>query len=152
MPQVFLLLVLFQFKHLIADYFLQGKYMLKKFLPGWDFFVPLLAHVGVHGSFTLTVLLVCAPKLWWVCLVDMSIHFAMDRIKAGPKYLGRFKPLTPKGFKKDLDVSMHADDKKMQDQAKSRLRGNTWFWWSLGIDQMVHHLTDILIIYMIVSL
>ena len=62
---IFLLLVVFKFKHLIADFFLQGKYMLRKFSPGWDFFLPLLAQVaglfgGAVGSYWIFNLLLLA--------------------------------------------------------------------------------------------
>jgi len=146
----FSLLVLFQLKHFLSDYILQGKYMLGKFKPGWGFLLPLLAHVGVHGIFTLGVVLYVAPHLWWLCLVDMSSHFFMDRVKAGPKYLGRFKPLTAEQFveaEKDLfDPGFFTK----YAAAKKKLRGNVFFWWSLGFDQMVHHLTDLYIVYVLV--
>lgn len=122
---LFTLLVLFQVKHFLADYPLQTPYMLQKFKPDWGFFWPLYLHVWVHGfitfwiTFAFTKNAEFAIKLY---LIDGIIHFFMDRIKAGPKYLGRFKDMM---------------DKK--------------FWWSLGIDQMVHHLTHYLIIFLIVK-
>ena len=147
---IFALLVIFQFKHLIADYFLQGGFMLKKFLPGWNFFLPLLAHTLVHGLFTIVIVLFYAPSLWWLGLVDMTIHFIMDRIKAGPKYLGRFKALSAKEFKKVYDTYLHADNEESRNKAKSRIKSNIYFWWSLGVDQMVHHLTDLFVVYCII--
>lgn len=120
--QIFLLLVIYQFKHFIADFPLQGKYMLGKFKPDWSFFWPLVAHCSVHSAFTLAIVLCFKPEVWWLAIVDGVVHFTMDRIKAGPKYLGRFKDLYSKQF-----------------------------WWSLGIDQMVHHLTHYYIIFMIIT-
>jgi hypothetical protein len=59
---IFLLLLLFQFKHFIADYPLQGEYMLGKFKDkGW--MLPLFAHVGVHGAFTFII-----SMFIWICL------------------------------------------------------------------------------------
>lgn len=125
MELLFTLLILFQIKHFICDYPLQGKYMLGKFKPGWDFLTPLLFHVAVHGYFTFAICLFTTSKLSFsfaIAALDMFIHFFMDRIKAGPKYLGRFKDMM---------------DKK--------------FWWSLGLDQMVHHFTHYLLIYLIIK-
>lgn len=73
-----------QFKHFIADYPLQGKYMLGKFKPhGWV--LPLAAHCGVHFLFTFAI-----AYLWTFngllalgCgLLDFVVHFIMDRVKA----------------------------------------------------------------------
>lgn len=116
-----LVLTLFQLKHFLADYPLQGKYMLGKFKPGWDFLNPLLAHSLVHAYLTSFIVYWFTGEARYsaLCgLFDMCVHFTMDRIKAGPKYLGRFKDMY---------------DKK--------------FWWCLGLDQMVHHLTHYAIIY-----
>jgi len=144
---VFALLIWFQVKHFLADYPLQGQYMLGKFKEGWDFLLPLLAHVGVHGAMTLGICLWLRPEMWWLALVDMAIHFTMDRIKAGPKWLGRFKPLTGPDFNKYLDTYEHAEDADARSNARQHLKGNVLFWWSLGLDQMVHHLTHYGVIY-----
>lgn len=97
--------------------------MLKKFSPNWDFFFPLLSHSLVHALFTFLIAYAFRPELALsVALLDLVVHFTMDRIKAGPKYLGRFKDMY---------------DKK--------------FWWSLGLDQSVHHLTHYLIIYLLLN-
>lgn len=111
------LLILFQLKHFVADYPLQNKYMLGKFKEtGWV--APLAAHCSYHAGFTFLISIFFAP--WYVALmlsvVDFVIHFTMDRFKASPNMLGRFKMDNPK------------------------------FWWALGFDQMVHHITHYLII------
>lgn len=127
MSKLFVLLILYQIKHFIADYPLQGKYMLGKFKPGWDFLGPLAAHCTVHGLFTYLIAMFAGyDNALNLSIIDFSAHFIMDRIKASPKYLGRFKPLTAETYVK-------AD--------KKALRSNVLFWWSLGLDQMVHHLT-----------
>lgn len=138
---IFILLVLFQFKHFIADYLLQTPYHLKKFLPTWDFFLPLVSHCCIHSGMTLAVVLFVNPALWWLCIIDFIVHFIMDRIKAGPKYLGRYKALSPAEY-----VMLKSEPSAY---ARQLIRGNTFFWWSLGLDQMVHHLTDIFIIFML---
>lgn len=120
--QVIILLVLFQIKHYLADYIFQTEYMLQKFKPGWDFIPPLAAHCAVHACFTLLIVAVFSPHLaLLLALFDFIVHFAMDRIKASPRMLGRFNP----------------------QQAA--------FWNSLGLDQMVHHFTHYAIIYIVVT-
>lgn len=128
---VFLLLVVYQLKHFVADFPLQGKYMLQKFNKDWSFFWPLAAHAGVHAYSTLLIanVYMFLTHSWGygllpmkLAIMDFVIHFSMDRIKAGPKYLGRYK-----------DMYAHQ------------------FWWSLGLDQMVHHLTHYWIIWQLVT-
>lgn len=122
MITLFVILALFQLKHFIADYPLQGTYMLGKFKGGWEWVKPLLAHVAVHAVFTTTIVSFFRPSLWWLGLLDAFIHFTMDRIKASPNLLGRFKP------------------------------DNKYFWWALGFDQMVHHLTDLLVVFLLFTI
>jgi len=164
---LFVLLIVYQLKHFFADYPLQGKYMLGKFKDGWDWVLPLLAHVTVHGLFTLLICLVVRPELWWLSLVDMGIHFTMDRLKAGKKYLGRFKALSGKEFMAimpDLEAAMKHNKNAdwmlgipsaerlspLWAEVLEKARSNTYFWWALGLDQMVHHLTHYFIIWMLV--
>lgn len=158
---IWILLVIYQIKHLVADYFLQGRYMLGKFAKYPDYIAPLLAHVGVHGAFTLLIASAfhCgyAP---WLALLDMTIHFAMDRIKASPHMLGRFKALSANEYREIAYEQEHYIKKfpgtqtslNMQEKFNERLKSNVYFWWCLGIDQMVHHLTHYLVIYLILVL
>jgi hypothetical protein len=137
LPLAATLLVAFQVKHFVADYPLQGRYMLGKFREDWSFVLPLLAHVGVHalGTFFIACWFGVAQAIA-LALFDASIHFVMDRIKASKRYLGRFKPLT-------------ADTAPMATAAQ--WRQNDRFWWSLGFDQGVHHLTHYAIIFWVLS-
>jgi hypothetical protein len=118
----FTLLVVYQFKHFIADFPLQREYMLRKVSPHWDFVLPLSLHSGVHAVLTLAIVLTVQPSLWWLAIFDFAVHFTMDRIKSGPRYLGRFNDRSKPGF-----------------------------WNSLGFDQMVHHLTHYWIIWSLVT-
>lgn len=130
------LLVIFQLKHLLADYPLQTKYMLGKFRDeGWE--LPLLAHVSVHAAFTFVIALhyVDVGKAVVFAGFDGLIHFVMDRVKASPKMLGRFKSLTAETY---LAAT------------PAQIRSNTFFWWSLGFDQFIHGLTDTMIVWAIV--
>jgi hypothetical protein len=133
---VFTLLVLFQLKHFLADYPLQTRYMLGKFRDDWGFVPPLFAHVCVHGLMTFAIVAAFKPPLAApLMLFDVAVHFAMDRLKAGKKYLGRWKTLT-------ADTAPTATAKDWWQ--------NHFFWWAVGFDQAVHHLTHYVIIYMVV--
>jgi hypothetical protein len=118
---IFTLLAVYQMKHFLSDFPLQRPYMLRKFMGGTAWILPLAAHAGVHAAFTLAITLVVRPALWWLCLLDFTVHFIVDRIKAAPTWGGRWKPEQP------------------------------YFWWALGADQMMHHLTHYLIIWNLVS-
>ncbi len=170
---IWILLVIFQFKHFIADYPLQNEYMLGKFKKeGWK--LPLASHCAVHFCFTFVIsfvtLLACGNRFivsllfsLLFGLVDFNIHFIMDRIKASPDLLGRFKALSQREYlalqkeeselrhiKETIESHLAFDLANYNIKAKKLKRDNVLFWWSLGIDQMVHHLTDILIIALIV--
>lgn len=170
---VWILLLVYQLKHFLADYPLQGSYMLGKFKPtGWQ--LPLLAHASVHALFTLGICFVVNPSLWWLSIFDLVIHFTMDRIKASGKLLGRFKALsgpefmalqnemdeadgelwealsnnpTEQGALFNIAVARGDVFKRYQEKHLS----NRLFWWALGFDQMVHHLTHYTIIYFLVK-
>lgn len=130
---LFGLLILFQCKHFIADYPLQGRYMLGKFKTGTAWIMPLVCHAMVHNLFTFIICLgyllyrAPGPNLQWgilcLCLAwgDFIIHFVVDRIKASPNMLGRFEIKDPR------------------------------FWWALGADQMAHHLTHYFIIFALIT-
>lgn len=118
---LFSLLIVFQAKQFIADFPLQREYMLKKVLPGWEFLLPLTTHCLVHAGITLAICLVVNPTCWKLAIIDFGAHFIMDRIKSGPRYLGRFNDKSKPGF-----------------------------WTCLGFDQMVHHFTHYYIIYQLI--
>ena len=88
-----------------------------------DWVLPLSNHCFVHAVGTLIVLSAFAnvEYVFIYATLDYWLHFIMDRAKASPKMLGRFKP------------------------------NNKYFWWALGGDQAYHHLTHYLIIYLVVS-
>jgi len=117
---IFILLVIYQFKHFIADFLLQHNYMLKKIRPGWDFVLPLSLHCLVHAVLTLAICFYYRPDVWWLAAIDFTVHFTLDRVRSGPRYLGRYN---------DINQSI--------------------FWWILGFDQLLHHLTHLWIIWMI---
>lgn len=98
-------------KHVAADFYLQNKWMAlgKDQKSGWA--LPLLAHCGVHLLLTTAVMLVLAPRYWFIGLIDFAIHLAIDRTK---------------GFcVAHFEVTQES----------------RWFWWLIGTDQALHHLT-----------
>lgn len=104
-------MVVFAIKHVIGDFILQTSWMAmgKDSRTGWA--LPLLAHCAVHGALSVGLLLVLAPRFWWLGLVDFAIHLVIDRAK---------------GF---CVATFHVTP------------DHQWFWWLIGIDQALHHLT-----------
>lgn len=132
-----LLWLVFETKHYIADYVWQTEYMLRKFLPtGWE--RPLAAHCLVHAGLTLAICLFVNPALAvGLALLDFVVHFAMDRVKASPRLLGRYKSLCASEFK---------------DASKRQMRDNRRYWLAMGFDQYVHHVTNLAIVAILVSI
>lgn len=115
--EIFILLIMFQVKHFLCDYPLQGKYMLGKFKEtGWQ--LPLLSHAGIHAIFTgLITSFVSIKLIIPMMILDLFVHFIVDRVKV--VYSQNVTTSEPK------------------------------FWWYLGLDQMIHHLTHYLIIFIL---
>ena len=98
-------------KHVVADFLLQNSWMAlgKDRKIGWA--LPLLTHCGVHLVLTTLLLLLLAPRFWFIGLIDFAIHLVIDRLKG---FLVATFDVTP---------------------------DHQWFWWLIGIDQALHHLT-----------
>lgn len=159
MTNIFILLVVFQLKHFIVDYPLQTEYHLGKFRDDWGFFWPLFNHCLLHALAAGNIVIWFGeshPNLKLAIVLGLfngTIHFFMDRIKAGKKYMGRWKPLTAEQWiqaKKDSRYLNLENSMPLIEQAEKKLNSNRYFWWSIGFDQMVHHLTDITCIYFMV--
>jgi hypothetical protein len=161
------LVLVFQLKHFIADYLLQGwpwaNYMLGKFRPtGWQ--KPLAAHCAVHAAFTFTILSVIAtPTLLTCCLAlfDGCVHFVMDRVKASPELFGRWKPASKEEYVAAYAAAVREVPATLSDEEATRVlkakhRGivkmwdNQLYFWTLGFDQLVHHCTDLFVIWAVV--
>ena len=88
---VFLLLIIYQLKHLIADYYWQypNMYLNKGKKTGW--LIPLASHASVHAIMTY-VIAACYDSFFMdgmhiglvigVTLFDFTTHFVVDRWKA----------------------------------------------------------------------
>lgn len=137
--------LLFEVKHFLADFPLQTDYMLGKFKPGNDYIKPLATHCAVHAVLTLVILLVLAPHFWYLTFLDFVVHFIMDRIKASPALLGRFSALS----KKEYAVAYQGSKEQNCLCCTRELNNNKYFWWALGLDQMVHNMTYLSIVYII---
>jgi hypothetical protein len=104
---------LFIIKHLLADFLLQTSWMAKGKESVEGWLAPLLAHVAVHAIGTLLVTLLLAPQMAWLALVDFIVHGLIDKGKTLVQQRYRFKV----------------------EQAA--------YWWLLGTDQTLHHLTHL---------
>ena len=129
-----LLLIAFQAKHLIADYYLQFPYMYENKGKATGWVEPLFDHATIHALFTIIIVLfyllyiniyINKLTLYIIILIpitafifDFTTHFITDRIKATRK--------------STMDTSQ--------------------FWYNLGLDQAVHHTVGILIVYYITLL
>ena len=106
-------MVILTVKHVIADFVLQTSWMAigKDQRTGW--FLPLLAHCGVHLAVALVLILIIAPRFWYVALIDFAIHITVDRCKGL--------------VSSRLGVTQE--------------NHHPWFWTLIGVDQALHHLT-----------
>ena len=105
-------MIILAIKHVMADFVLQTSWMAtgKDAKKGWA--LPLLVHCAIHGALATAILLVLAPRLWFLGLVDFVLHLIIDRAKG-------FCVAT-------FSVTQESH----------------WFWWLIGIDQALHHLTN----------
>ena len=98
-------------KHIVADFFLQNSWMALGKDQKTGWALPLLVHCLIHGVLTTVLILIIEPRLWFIGLIDFAIHITVDRAKG-------------------LCVSTFNVTPEHQ-----------WFWWLIGIDQALHHLT-----------
>ena len=63
-------MLLLTVKHIIADFVLQNSWMAigKDQKTGWA--LPLLAHCLVHLAVAMALILIIAPKFWFVAMID----------------------------------------------------------------------------------
>ena len=112
---------LFIIKHLVADFLFQTGWMARGKEQPKNWRAPLLAHVSVHAGGTLLISLLLAPQLAWLAMVDFVAHGLIDKSKAFA-------------------------------QQRYRLRvEQAAYWWLLGIDQTLHHLTHLVFAVWIAS-
>lgn len=152
-----ILILAFNIKHFLADYLLQGTYMLGKFKKFPDFIAPLALHSGVHAFFTFCISIVFTASIrkdlgasisisLLLSVFDFIAHFTMDRIKADPELLGRFEALSKREF---VDLN-EIKSRHLLKSIEYRLKSNRYFWMALGFDQLIHHTTDLIICLMLI--
>ena len=108
-------------KHVLADFFLQNAWMAIGKDQKTGWALPLFVHVAIHGVLTTALVAAVAPKLWFVGLIDFAVHISIDRLKGFLVARYRIAP------------------------------GHPWFWWLLGIDQALHHVTDFFLAILLVA-
>lgn len=132
--QLLILFILFEIKHFVFDGLLQNEYHLGKFKEKfWDYVLPLIDHSmrnasgAVFAIFIYDVLLQNGdinPNYYLILyIVELILHFVIDRIKASPKLLGRYND-----------------------------KGKRAFWDILMLDQMLHRLCYIGYIYLLIRI
>jgi hypothetical protein len=116
------LLVVMAFKHYAADFLLQTNWIArgKERRAGWV--LPLMVHVLIHAAFTLLIVLLLAPRLWWLAPVEFVVHGAIDRGKSLIAQRGRWS----------------ATDAP--------------FWWLIGFDQFLHQVTNVALVVALLTL
>jgi hypothetical protein len=124
------LLLVFQLKHLVVDYYLQTPRMYGNKGKPYGWFWPLVEHAGVHAVATFLILVFFFVLTSGFTLSDAQVvgataaafdfvtHFITDRWKATRKHSSR----------------------------------EPQFWINLGWDQMIHHIVGILIVFWVVAL
>lgn len=103
-------------KHYGADFVLQTGWMARGKERLRGWEAPLAAHAGVHGLATLAIVLLLRPGLWWLGPADFAVHGLIDRGKAVA------------GGRLCYPVS------------------DARFWWLMGFDQLLHHLTNVALV------
>src|SRR5579863_10185259 len=100
-------MVLLAVKHIIADFVLQNSWMAigKDQRKGWA--LPLLVHCLVHLAVAMALILIIAPRFWFVAVIDFVIHIMVDRAKG---YIAA-----------NFGVTLEA--------------GHPWLWTLIGVDQ-----------------
>lgn len=121
LQMVLILLGLLQVKHLFADFFFQTQRMLGN--RGCYLHFGRLQHAGLHGGLSWIALLVMRVPMGValvICLVETLVHFHIDWAK------GRHAAATGQG----------------PEQAA--------FWRAFGVDQLMHQLTYVVMLWAVV--
>ncbi|BDA86917.1 hypothetical protein Sa4125_44590 [Aureimonas sp. SA4125] len=72
----------FAAKQFVCDFLLQTTWMAKGKCRHESWLPPLLAHAATHAAGTLLIVLLAAPALFWLAIVDFGLHAGIDRVKA----------------------------------------------------------------------
>jgi hypothetical protein len=109
---VLILLVLFQVKHLFADFFMQTPRMLSS--RAAYLHMGRVQHAGLHAAFSAVIFVIIgAPLLFviWICVLEWVVHFHIDFGKGCHSEKAKHGPYDP------------------------------GYWRAFGVDQLLHQLT-----------
>lgn len=115
-----LLFLLFTIKHFVVDFPLQGEFQWKN--KGTYGHLGGILHALLHTVATF-IILIFFVNIWWSFLfsiLDGLIHYHIDFLKMKTNQIT--------GWRADKDPQ---------------------FWWLLGLDQFLHYLTYILIVFLV---
>ncbi len=115
------LMVVMAAKHFCADFLFQTNWIAAGKARQHGWMVPLLLHAFGHALLTFLIALALFPRLWWLAPLELVLHAAIDRLKV---IVAR---------RQELNAT------------------KAEFWWLLGFDQFLHHLTNILIVAMFLA-
>jgi hypothetical protein len=119
--QMIMWMLLLTVKHVVADFLPVKTWLAAGTVGAGGRLEPLTVHCLIHGVLATLLFVLLAPKLWFLGIVD---------------------------FRRSHDNRSH------QRIVGSRLEkrfGPQWFWWLLGIDKALHHLTDFALALIVVS-
>lgn len=120
--ELVLLYLAFRAKQVICDFFLRTNRMVEAqklpFFAGG--LAPLAMHAGIHAAFTFLLVVLFAPSLWWLGVVDFFVHGAIDKAKT--------------------EIT----------QRRGWTYIDSRYWWAFGLDQEAHNVTHLIFIIIIV--
>ena len=113
--QILFVYLAFRAKQLVCDFFLQTGWMASTKAEPFNMggAKALTVHAGIHAAFTFVLVMLFAPQLWWLGIVDFVIHAGVDKLKG----------VVTKKF-----------GWTYKDSA---------YWWAFGTDQEMHNLTHL---------
>ena len=120
--KILILIGLLQVKHLLADFYLQTMWMLTGRENYWH--LGRTAHAGLHAVFSVLIFAAFGTPPTWLLILfvfEFLIHFHVDFWKARENVV---KCLTPQDAK---------------------------FWRAMGLDQTIHHLTNLFMVWLWVT-
>ena len=129
--EALVLLIAFQIKHFIADYPLQFPYMYENKGKSIRWIEPLMDHAGIHFIGTLIIVFI------YGFYSGLPIEIGGTKAALFMIFLGLIDFLTHFAIDRWKATQKCGPDTKT-------------FWTNLGIDQMLHHLVGIIIIWNIV--
>lgn len=123
-----IMMAVFVIKHKFCDFNWQTPYMMGKFKAGSAWIMPLFAHTSVHAIMSLAIIIAFnKPAYAWLALIELVVHFIIDRIKATYKL--------PQGVWTEVD----------------KARNKTLWYNAFANDQMAHYLTYVAMLFIMFS-